>query len=94
LPNPSIILAVLLQVGPNPLAGGLEGADDLVRDRPPRAAWVKQSQAPCGDPETHPCLAPATAPPWKWMRNSKNALPNIPATAKKHITIMQGCMSQ
>lgn len=32
----SIILALLLQVGPNPLGGSLEGADDLVRDRPPR----------------------------------------------------------
>jgi Flp pilus assembly protein TadD len=31
----SIILALLLQVGPNPLGGGLAG-DDLVRDRPPR----------------------------------------------------------
>ena len=33
----SIILALLLQVGPNPLAGGM-GGDDLVRDRPPRPA--------------------------------------------------------
>lgn len=31
----SIILALLLQVGPNPLAGGMAG-DELVRDRPPR----------------------------------------------------------
>jgi tetratricopeptide (TPR) repeat protein len=30
-----LILALLLQVGPNPLSGGLPG-DDLVRDRPPR----------------------------------------------------------
>lgn len=33
---PSLILAMLMQVGPNPLGGGLPG-DDLVRDRPPRA---------------------------------------------------------
>ena len=32
----SIILALLLQVGPNPLGGGMAG-DDLVRDRPQRA---------------------------------------------------------
>lgn len=32
----SLLLAVLLQVGPNPLGGGLPN-DDLVRDRPPRA---------------------------------------------------------
>lgn len=31
----SLILALLLQVGPNPLAGGMAG-DDLVRDRPAR----------------------------------------------------------
>ncbi|MDP5104482.1 MAG: tetratricopeptide repeat protein [Erythrobacter sp.] len=32
----SLILALLLQVGPNPLAGAIAG-DELVRDRPPRA---------------------------------------------------------
>lgn len=31
----SIILALLLQVGPDPMNGGMRG-DDLVRDRPPR----------------------------------------------------------
>lgn len=31
----SLLLALLLQVGPNPLAGGLPD-DDLMRDRPPR----------------------------------------------------------
>ncbi|WP_233994134.1 tetratricopeptide repeat protein [Porphyrobacter sp. AAP60] len=36
----SIILALLLQVGPNPLAGGMAG-DDLVRDRPPRPDGVQ-----------------------------------------------------
>lgn len=32
----SLLLALLLQVGPNPLGGGIAG-DELVRDRPPRA---------------------------------------------------------
>lgn len=35
----SLLLALLLQVGPNPMAGGMAG-DDLVRDRPPRADGV------------------------------------------------------
>jgi len=39
----SIILALLLQVGPNPLGGGLAG-DDLVRDRPPRADAVADGE--------------------------------------------------
>ena len=33
----SLILALLLQVGPNPMSGGLPN-DDLVRDRPPRSS--------------------------------------------------------
>ncbi len=33
----SLLLALLLQVGPNPLGGGMAG-DDIVRDRPPRPA--------------------------------------------------------
>lgn len=37
VPISSIILAILLQVGPNPLAGGMPG-DELVRDRPSREA--------------------------------------------------------
>lgn len=36
----SLLLALLLQVGPNPMAGGMAG-DDLMRDRPPRADAVK-----------------------------------------------------
>lgn len=36
----SLFLAVLLQVGPNPMGGGMQG-DDLVRDRPARADGVK-----------------------------------------------------
>lgn len=41
----SLILALLLQVGPNPLSGGLSG-DDLVRDRPPRAGDAKDELNP------------------------------------------------
>lgn len=37
----SLILALLLQVGPNPTAGGMAG-DDLVRDRPPRAEKAEE----------------------------------------------------
>lgn len=36
----SILLAVLLQVGPNPMGGGIAG-DELVRDRPPRTSGAK-----------------------------------------------------
>ncbi len=39
----SILLALALQVGPNPNAGGMPG-DDLVRDRPPRAAAATAAQ--------------------------------------------------
>lgn len=35
MPSASLLLALLLQVGPNPLGGAIAG-DDLVRDRPPR----------------------------------------------------------
>jgi tetratricopeptide (TPR) repeat protein len=37
----SLILALLLQVGPNPSAGAMAG-DDLVRDRPPRARTAER----------------------------------------------------
>jgi tetratricopeptide (TPR) repeat protein len=43
MPTTALILALLMQVGPNPLGGGMAG-DDLVRDRPPRAEAAK------GDP--------------------------------------------
>ena len=36
----SLLLAMLLQVGPNPLSGGMQ-SDDLVRDRPTRSDGVK-----------------------------------------------------
>lgn len=38
MPMPSLLLALLLQVGPNPLGGAIAG-DELVRDRPPRAEF-------------------------------------------------------
>lgn len=37
MPMPSLLLALLLQVGPNPLGGAIAG-DELVRDRPSRDA--------------------------------------------------------
>jgi Flp pilus assembly protein TadD len=40
-----LILALLLQVGPNPLSGGLPG-DDLVRDRPPRPGEATEELNP------------------------------------------------
>jgi tetratricopeptide (TPR) repeat protein len=40
-----LILAMLLQVGPNPLAGGLPN-DDLVRDRPPRPEAAQPALSP------------------------------------------------
>ena len=39
----SLILALLLQVGPDPLGGAMAN-DDLVRDRPPRAGAVTQTE--------------------------------------------------
>lgn len=39
----SLILALLLQVGPDPMSGAMRG-DDLVRDRPPRANAVTQTE--------------------------------------------------
>lgn len=65
----SLLLAVLLQVGPNPLGGGMAG-DELVRDRPARAAdevteelnatsaWL---QTCLGQLEEDPARAHATA---------------------------------
>lgn len=40
----SVILALLLQVGPNPLGGGMAG-DDLVRDRPTREQLAREQAA-------------------------------------------------
>lgn len=41
----SLLLALALQVGPNPLGGGMAG-DELVRDRPARADRVQAEAAP------------------------------------------------
>lgn len=43
-----ILLALALQVGPNPLGGAIQG-DDLVRDRPPRAEVQAEPAAEAGD---------------------------------------------
>lgn len=44
MPIPSLFLAVLLQVGPNPLGGAMQG-DDLVRDRPAREDMAREAFA-------------------------------------------------
>ena len=70
----SIILALLLQVGPNPLSGGLEGADDLVRTRPPRAESTQ------GD------LNPTTA----WLEACLDQVAADPARAHSMAQIRRG----
>jgi len=62
----SIMLALLLQVGPNPLAGGLPG-DDLVRDRPPRRGAEAEAEA----------LNPTSA----WLATCLDLLADDPARA-------------
>lgn len=44
----TLLLALLLQVGPNPLTGGIAG-DELVRDRPPREQGVKADANPSAE---------------------------------------------
>lgn len=45
MPATSLLLALLMQVGPNPLGGAMQG-DDLVRDRPsPRGVVVEDTPA-------------------------------------------------
>lgn len=65
----SILLALLMQVGPNPVAGGMPG-DDLVRDRPPRVqpGDVAEAEAP---------LDPTSA----WLAGCLGALGEDPARA-------------
>lgn len=48
MPTTSIILAMLLQVGPNPLGGAMPD-DALVRDRPPREQGVKADVNPSAE---------------------------------------------
>lgn len=45
MPKVSLLLALLLQVGPNPVAGGMAN-DDLVRDRPARPEAAKDEINP------------------------------------------------
>lgn len=65
----SIILALLLQVGPNPLGGSLEGADDLMRDRPPREPAVSSEPSP------------TSAPTSTWLESCFAQLESDPARA-------------
>ena len=62
-----LILALLLQVGPNPMAGPMAN-DDLVRDRPPRA----ETQA-----QTQDMIDPASA----WLQSCLDRLAEDPARA-------------
>ncbi|MFM7349863.1 MAG: tetratricopeptide repeat protein [Erythrobacter sp.] len=52
----SLILALALQVGPNPLAGGMQG-DDLVRDRPVRRDGAAAKDAGLTSAWFEGCLA-------------------------------------
>ncbi len=57
----SLFLAVLLQVGPNPMGGAMQG-DELVRDRPARADGVK-SDLPATSAWFESCLDQLEADP-------------------------------
>lgn len=65
----SILLALALQVGPNPLGGAMPG-DDLVRDRPARTAVP-------AEPEAEAPLDPTSA----WLSGCLGALGEDPARA-------------
>lgn len=64
----SLLLAVLLQVGPDPMGGGMQG-DDLMRDRPPRPEAEAQAE-----PEM---LNPTSA----WLVSCLDLLASDPARA-------------
>ncbi|WP_296719473.1 tetratricopeptide repeat protein [Erythrobacter sp.] len=64
----SLLLAMLLQVGPDPMGGGMQG-DDLVRDRPPRPAAEQPAE-----PEM---LNPTSA----WLVSCLDQLAEDPARA-------------
>jgi tetratricopeptide (TPR) repeat protein len=51
----SLLLALLLQVGPNPLGGGMAG-DDIVRDRPPRPEQPKEDEVNASSAWLQSCL--------------------------------------
>lgn len=67
----SLLLAVLLQVGPDPMSGGMQG-DDLVRDRPPRPAALEPEQ-----PTEPEMLNPTSA----WLVSCLDLLASDPARA-------------
>lgn len=71
----SILLALALQVGPNPLGGAMPN-DDLVRDRPPRADAVA---APEAETETE-AEAPLNATS-AWLQGCLSQLEEDPARA-------------
>lgn len=73
----SIILALLLQVGPNPLGGGMAG-DDLVRDRPPR----DQARAQAAKGELNATSA--------WLETCFDQLAEDPARAHTMAQIRRG----
>jgi len=73
----SLLLALLMQVGPNPLAGGMQG-DDLVRDRPVRRDGAEAGDAGLTSAWFEGCLAqleedPARANAMAQIRRSETA---------------------
>lgn len=73
----SLLLAVLLQVGPDPMSGGMRG-DDLVRDRPPRP-----DRSALTEQET---LDPTSA----WLQTCLDQLAADPARAHTMAQIRRG----
>lgn len=69
MPLSSILLALAMQVGPNPLGGAIQG-DELVRDRPPRAQ-VQPEADPAEQPD------PVSA----WLAGCLGVLEEDPARA-------------
>lgn len=69
MPFSPFLLALALQVGPNPLGGAMPG-DDLVRDRPPRAEVQPQREA---EAEPDPVSA--------WLAGCLGVLEEDPARA-------------
>lgn len=68
----SILLALALQVGPNPMGGGMPG-DDILRDRPPRADVAQQ-------PDEAEAEAPLNATS-AWLAGCLSQLDEDPARA-------------
>jgi tetratricopeptide (TPR) repeat protein len=78
----SIIFALALQVGPNPVAGGMPG-DDLVRERPARAIGQVGAEA---EAEAEAPLDPTSA----WLAGCLNVLGEDPARAHAMAQIRRG----